>query len=154
MSIAAALVRKSLSLAQSMVQPYAEGAMNSLVRITRTGVYNAAEGEYDPGAEVVVYADDEDPEIGAKAGVTASASSGQMDFGDEPAYFDTITVMIPRGAFHPRIDDVVRIMACPDANLIGRYFRVVSVPAGGRLFPSITLTCSGVAPSKQWNATP
>lgn len=153
MNLAAALVRKSLSLAQGMVQPYAEGAMNSLVVITRKGVYNADEGEYDPGATVTVYADSEDPTIGAMAGITSTSSSGSMDLGDEPAYFDTITVMIPRGSLLPRIDDDVHVMAAPDTNLINRHFRVISVPAGGRLFPSITLTCSGVAPSRQWNVS-
>jgi hypothetical protein len=46
--LAKLLVRKSISLAQSMVEPYAEGAMNSLVRITRGGGWDTAGGEWNP----------------------------------------------------------------------------------------------------------
>ena len=148
-----AITRKSISFAQSYVEPFAEGTMNSLVVITRRGVYNAAEGEYDPSAEIAIYDDDQVPGIGARASVTSTAGGGTLEFGDEPAHFDSINVRIPRRTIRPRIDDVVRIMAGPDANLTGRYFRVIGAPAGGILLPSVTLSCTGVAPSKQWAAS-
>lgn len=154
MNLITALTRKSISFAQSRIEPFAEGSMNSLVIITRRGIYNADEGEYDPTAEVAVYDDDTTPGTGARASVTATSGAGTYEFGDEPTYNDSITVRIPRYELrHPRIDDVVRIMAGPDANLTGRYFRVVGVPAGGILMPSVTLSCTGVAPSKQWAAS-
>lgn len=152
MNLLTALTRKSISFAQSQIEPFAEGSMNSLVLITRRGIYNASEGEYDPSAEVAVYDDADVPGTGARAAVTSTTGGGTYEFGDEPTYNDSISVRIPRHTLlHPRIDDVVRIMAGPDTNLTGRYFRVVGVPAGGVLLPSISLNCTGVAPSKQWN---
>jgi hypothetical protein len=153
MNLLTAVTRKSISFAQGYVEPFAEGAMNSLVLITRRGVYNAAEGEYDPSAEIAVYDDDTLAGTGARAAVTITSGGGTLEFGDEPAYFDSIMVRVPRRSLRPRIDDVVRVMAGPDINLTGRYFRVIGVPAGGILMPSIALSCTGVAPSKQWNAS-
>jgi hypothetical protein len=153
MNLLTALTRKSIRVAQSRIEPFAEGSMNSLVLITRRGIYNADEGEYDPTAEVAVYDDPDLPGTGARAAVTSTSSSGTYEFGDEPTYTDSISVKIPRGSMRPRIDDVVRVIAGPDQNLTGRYFRVVGVPAGGVLMPSIQLSCTGVAPSKQWNAS-
>jgi len=153
MNLLTAITRKSISFAQGQIEPFAEGSMNSLVLITRRGTYNAAEGEYDPTAEVAVYDDLDVPGTGARASVTSTSGAGTYEFGDEPSYTDSISVRIPRRSLRPRIDDVVRIMAGPDANLTGRYFRVVGVPAGGILLPSIQLSCTGVAPSKQWNVS-
>lgn len=145
------LVRKSLSLAQALVEPYAEGAMNSLVRITRGGSWDPAGGEWDPAGVSVIYADDVDPELGARAGITGSTGPSFLDVGDEPEYYDMISVMIPRSApAEPLIDDLVEVMASPDHDIIGRHFRVTGLSVGGRLLPSTTLQCSGLAKSKRW----
>lgn len=151
MNLVEALTRRSLMFAQSMARPYAEGAMNSLVLITRSGGFNDLAGEYDPTLSQVIYDDPDYPGTGAKAGVTMTTGPVTMDFGDEPQYFDNIQVMIPKEiALVPRIDDILRIMAGPDVQLTGRFYRVVSVVAGGRISPSNQLQCSGAAPSKQW----
>ena len=151
MNLIEALTRKSMTFAQTIARPYAEGAMNSLVLITRSGGFNDDTGEYDPTLAQTIYDDDVMEGFGAKAGVTVTTGPIPMEFGDEPQYFDNLTVWIPKGtAKNPRIDDIVRIMASPDGNLIGRYYRVVSVTAGGRLSPSNQLQCTGAAPSKQW----
>lgn len=144
------LVRKSLSFAQAQIEPYAEGAMNYLVRITRNGAWVASQGEYDPAGETVVYADSDDPEIGAMAGVMPTAASGTTLIGDEPEYSDTLRIVVPRSAPEIIINDMLQVTAGPDVGILSRYFRVVSVDAGGRLQPSQTLTCTGVAKSREW----
>lgn len=151
MNLVEAMTRRSLMFAQSLARPYAEGAMNSLVLITRSGGFNDETGEYDPTLNQVIYDDADYPGTGAKAGVTMTSGPVTMEFGDEPQYFDNLTVWIPKGTpLNPRIDDILRVMANPDAALIGRFYRVASVVAGGRLSPSNELQCSGAAPSKQW----
>lgn len=151
--LATLLVRKSMSLAQSLVEPYAEGAMNSLVRITRNGGWDPDLAEYNPDGETVIYADSDDDTIGAMAGVTSSSGPISMDVGDEVEFYDSITVMIPRShPAEPRINDLVRIMAGPDTDLIGRYFRITGVPVGGRLLPSNTFTATGIAKSRTWSS--
>lgn len=153
-SLAELITRKSMSYAQSLARPYAEGAMNSLVLITRNGGFDEAAGEYNPGLKATVYDDVDFPTFGAKAGVTMTTGPITVNYGDEPEYLDNIQVMIPKSApglfMNPRIDDIVRIMANPDASLWGRFYRVQSVVAGGRISTSNTLLCSGAAPSKQW----
>lgn len=150
---AALVVRRSMSLAQSMVEPYMAGTMNSLVRITRRGGWDPVLAEYSDDVVTVLYADDVDPSLGAKAGVAISTGPLSTTFGDEPESTDSISVYIPRSAPAAfQIDDLVQIMAGPDSSMIGRWFQVDSVPAGGRLMPSIRLECSGRAPDKSWTA--
>lgn len=154
MDLRSLIVRKSLSLAQGMIEPHAIGAMNYLVVITRRGSWDADTREYDEDAVVTVYDDDETPGIGAAAGVLATAGPMSTTFGDEPTDYDSVSVVIPRHRpgwpLNPRKDDIVQIMAGPDDDIIGRFFQVDSVPAGGRLLPSNRLECSGVAPDKRW----
>lgn len=153
-SLAQQLVRKSLLVAQFMVEPYANGAMNSLVRITRNGTWNQSGGEWDPTGTAVIYADDQDPELGAAAGITGSTGPSYLDVGDEPEYYDMISVMIPRSSqAEPQIDDLLQVMYSPDVDIIGRYFRVTGFSVGGRLMPSTTMQCSGLAKSKRWGPT-
>lgn len=144
------IVRKSMGLAQTLIPPYAEGAMNSLVRITRPGSWKPDEGEYDPDEGTVVYADDLDPSLGAMAGITTSSGPMTLTIGDEPEYYDTLMVYIPRGSPEPWIDDILVVMANPEADMIGRIFRVTSVGVGGRLQGSINMICTGAAKSHQW----
>ena len=144
------IVRKALSFAQAQVEPHAEGAMNYLVRITRNGVWMPESGEYDPSGEAVIYADSLDRSTGAMAGVMPTSNAGTSMIGDEPEYLDALTVVIPRSAPEIIINDMLQVMAGPDTGILGRYFRVTSVDAGGRLMPSQTLSCQGVAKSREW----
>jgi hypothetical protein len=151
--LAATIAGTSLSMAQDIAQAYAGGAMNSLVVITRQSGFNTATGEYNsPGANpTVIYDDAETAGAGAKAGVMPTSGPVQMSFADEPEYYDNITVMIPEHACSPKIDDIVQVINGPDDDIIGRYFRVLGVGVGGRITPSVRLTCTGIAPSKQWS---
>lgn len=149
-SLSTLIVRKSIRFAQAQIEPFAEGAMNYLVRITRNGAWSSATGEYDPAGETVVYADTDDPSIGAMAGVLPTSASGTSLIADEAEYTDSLTVLIPRSAPEIIIGDMVQVMAGPDTGIIGRYFRVDSVDAGGRLQPSQTISCTGVAKSRDW----
>lgn len=154
-SLAKAVARRSLALAQALAQPYAEGNMNSLVIITRYGGWDEDAGEYLPSsAKSVVYADsgyDEDvPEtqIGAAAGITPTSGPITLGFGDEEEYQDSVDVFIPKGSPLPRIDDVVLVTAGPDPQFIHRQYKVISVIGSGRLVSSIHLRCVGTAPSR------
>jgi hypothetical protein len=150
MNLATMIVRKSMGVAQAMIPAYSEGAMNSLVRITRPGSWSADSGEYDPDDGTVIYADDVDPTLGAMAGIAPSSGPLTLSVGDEPEYYDTLIVYLPRSADEPWIDDLLVVMANPEADMIGRVFRVASVGAGGRLHGSVSLTCTGTAKSHQW----
>ena len=144
------VARRSLSFAQTVARAHAVGSMNSLVRITRAGAWDYDNYEYDISANTVVYADPDDDSFGAPAGITTAQGPITMDVGDEPLYYDSATVFIPQSApSNPRINDLVQVMACPDAEMIGRFFRITSVPVGGRLSASIALACMGVAPSRE-----
>jgi hypothetical protein len=111
MNLATLIVRKSMGVAQAMIPAYVEGSMNSLVRITRPGHWSGDTGEYDPDAGTVVYADDVDPELGAMAGIALGSGPLTLSVGDEPEYYDTLTVYIPRHATEPWIDDILVVMA-------------------------------------------
>jgi hypothetical protein len=132
--------------------------MNSLVIITRSGIgeYDELTREYTAPGVVTVYDDDVLFGVGAKAGVTLATGPITMSVGDEPTYYANATVYIPATYIPrstpatPRIDDVVQVMASSDTGLIGRYFRIVDVPVGGRISASINLSCVGIAPSRQW----
>ena len=148
--VAGLVARRSMSFAQGLARRSAVGAMNSLVRITRAGGWDTGSFEYDPAQTQVVYDDADYPGTGAIAGVTPASGSVTMDIGDEPQYFSSLTVYIPQAApINPRIGDLVQVMANPDADIIGSYYRVTDVPVGGRLTSSITLRCTGIAPSKE-----
>ena len=149
-SLLTAVVRKSILFAQAQIEPFAEGAMNYLVRITRNGAWSAAEGEYDPTGEFVVYADPDDPSLGAIGGVMTTSPSGTSLIADEAEYTDSLTVVVPRSAPEIIINDMLQVMAGPDSGIVGRYFRVTSVDAGGRLQPSQTLSLTGVAKTRDW----
>lgn len=146
-----AIARKSLYLANRYAQSFSEGIQTALVVITRAGGYNRASGEYDPSDVTVIYDDDTTPGVGGQAGITNSTGPVTMMFGDEPAYFDSFTVFLPRLIPNrPKIDDIVLVITHQDPDLVGRYLRVVGVESGGRIVPSTQLQCVGVAPSKQW----
>jgi hypothetical protein len=127
--------------------------MNSLVVITRPGTYDDVLREYDPAAAEVLYDDPLVPGAGAVAGVTSTGSGQSLSLGDEVQYYASIQVYIPQESpsKNVRVDDVVLVVTGPDNDIDGRLFRVTNVPVGGRLFSSIGMLCTGIAPSKQWS---
>lgn len=146
-----AIARHSMSVAGTIANGYSVGAQNSLVVLTRAGAYNLDLGEYDPGATQTIYDDPDTPGVGGPAGITPTAGPISVGGFDEPQYFDSVTMYLPRYlAIRPRIDDIALVIACPSSDIVGRSYRVVSVPAGGRISASTVLQCQGVAPSRQW----
>lgn len=148
------IAKRALAFAQPQAQAYAEGTMNSLVRIVRNPdfVFNEETRLVEPVNETVVYDDRQMPGIGAPAGITPATGPVTMELGDEPQYYSNATVYIPFGAafMRPQVDDIVQVMANLDADLLNRMFRIVDVPDGGRLQASQQLTCTGVQPSSNW----
>lgn len=146
-----AVAQRSLAFAQRLSRLHAEGAMNSLVVIKRKGVWSDTEYEYDPDIPTTIYDDVDTPGAGAAAGVTPAQGPMEMSIGDEPEYYSSITVYIPQSApVNPWVNDLVYVISCPpDDTLNGRVFRVMDVPAGGRLSASIALSCTGIAPSRE-----
>ena len=140
------VTNRSLALAQSLAQAVSAGAMNSDVTMTRP-----EDGSYDDQARAYV------PPTGlpyylGEAGITPADGPIVMDLGDEPAYYSSISWMLPVGAPLPRIDDQIKIIANPGSvHLVGRMFRVTNVKVGGRLVASTSGSATGVAPSKQWS---
>lgn len=153
--LATAIARRSLAYAQGLAQAHANGSMNSLVLITRPGsdTFNETTREYGSGLQTVIYDDPDNAGAGAIAGVTLAQGPITMDLGDEPQYYSSITAYIPQQVPKlPRINDLLEIKANPDPDMVGRRFRIVDVPAGGRISASIALSCTGIAPSKEWLA--
>jgi len=143
------MTQRSLELAQRLAQPHAEGAMNSLITITRYGSgWDTARGEYGTGVPTVIY-DGDTPGVGAAAGVTPTQGPIQTSFGDEPEFYDSVTIFIPKSVSTlPMINDVVLVVDTPDTQFVNRQFRITSVGVGGRLVPSITMNATGAAPSR------
>lgn len=152
-SLTTGLTRKSMAFATTVAIAHALGAMNSLVLIERDGGYDEATREYDLEKTVTIYDNALVPGSGGEAGVVVTDGPSTMDIGDEPAYFDALTVYIPQHSPNlPRIDDLIFVMATPDADLVDRVFRVTSVANGGRILASNRISAVGVAPSKQWGS--
>ena len=149
MSLAQQLSKRSLAFAQSVAVPYAEGAMNSLVTITRYGGWTPVAGEYGVGTPQVIYDDETTPGAGAPAGITPTSGPVTLNMGDEPEFYDGINLYIPLSApTLPMIDDVVKVVSSPDPQFSGRQFRVTSVVGSGRLISSIHMMAQGIAPSR------
>ena len=143
-ALTAAVARRSLRFGSFMSQPYAEGSMNSTVRITRYREQGFDEDsrERTPGAAIVIYE--------GIASFQATSGAGAAEFGDEQLSYDSGTFSIPVGSRLPRVDDIVRVLSGPDARANTREFKVDSVAVAGRMDSSILLQATGLAPSRQW----
>lgn len=152
--LVAGVARRTMTLAQSMAEPLAEGSMNAIVRITRGAepIFNEDTREIDVQADAVIYGPDS-PEKGI-AGVYSTSGPVQMAIGDEPQYYSSTNVSIPRSAANPRIDDIVEVLDWitedDKDDIVGRLFRVVDVEVGGRISSSTRMQAIGIAPSRQW----
>jgi Family of unknown function (DUF6093) len=151
-SLAAAVTARSLDLAGHLAREYGQGAMNALITLTRLGSYDEVSREYDESATEVIYDNFSEPGAGAIAGVANTSGPINMDLGDEPQYYSSVTVYLPVDGptKRPRVDDIVHIVAHHEDDIVNRHFRVVDVPVGGRIYSSMTLQCVGIAPSRQW----
>jgi hypothetical protein len=149
-SLAHALTRRSLAYGQAIAQQYSEGAMNALVIISRWDGFDEASGEYhDPDEASIIYEDPDYPGIGGPAGVTPTVGPVTLGFGDEPEYFDSIEIYLPKRApTLPRIDDVVLVTSGPDPQFLNRQYKITTVIGSGRMVPSIHLRATGTAPSR------
>ena len=152
MSIVAALATKSLNFASVMAKAHSIGSMNSLVIVTRIGEYDPVSREYDTTAKQTLYDNFGSPGAGAKAGVASTGATSGMSIGDETQYYASVTIYIPQESptKNLMVNDIVQVIYCPDNDINGRYFRVDSIPVGGRIYSSIPLHCTGIAPSREW----
>ena len=151
MNLAGAIARKSMRFAQRLASSTATGSMNSRVVIRRGGGWDPETYEYSPSRTTVIYDDPDTPDAGGIAGITVAQGGSQLDLGDEPQYFDSVTVFLPIDLVtQPMINDIVVVKDNPESDLIGRMFRVVNVPVGGRIAASTQLACTGIAPSREW----
>ena len=149
-----AAAHRSMKAAQPYAEALSQGSMNAVIKITRGAepVFNETSRELEIDEDAVVYGP-ESPEKGI-AGVYSTSGPVQMAIGDEPQYYSSTNVVIPRSAANPRIDDIIEVLEwttedTPD-DIVGRVFRVVDVEVGGRLAASTRMQAIGVAPSRQW----
>lgn len=149
--IYAKVSRRALGYAQRFASEYADAQRNSLVIITRPYTYSASDasfGRYEPAE--VIYDDQDTPGVGAPAGISPTSGPMVVDFSSEPASYESITVYLPEKLPKaPLIDDLLTVMVTPDTAMVGRVYRITGIAAGGRLTSSTTLTCTGLAPSKE-----
>ncbi len=145
MSVMAALVRRTTALAQQRARAYAEANMTGRVRVTRptAPVFDRETGELGMAPDTVVW-----DGIARIYGVQGPAT---YSLGDEPQYFSSTFVSIPLAAQDPRIDDVVEVLEHLDDVLVGRFFRVQDVEAGGHMPVVHRLQVVGIQASRQWS---
>jgi hypothetical protein len=144
LSVVTSAVNRSLAIAQSFAIAVATSNMNSQVQIKRMakGVFNETSRQMAQPSGTLVY--------DGAAGLTVATGSTEIDLGDEITYFSSITCNLPQGSNHIIVDDVIKVMASPDDDLVGRYFRVTDTPVGGRIVASINLRATGIVPSRSW----
>lgn len=112
------------------------------------------DGKLDSQVDFTVYE--------GKARVWSVQGPLTMGIGDEPTYYSQTFCSIPLttesgGDFpvmpqpqSPRVDDIVQVERHRDPLMVGRYFRVVDVEAGGSLPVARKMQLVGIQASKQW----
>jgi len=140
---------RSIKVAQQMAMGVSEGAMNSLITITRPseGGFNDETRKYVPPTGEPFYGTEAE---GKPAGITPTEGPITMDLGDEPTYYSSISWKIPHKSPLPRVNDVIKITANVDEDLVNRQFRITNVQVGGRIVASTSGQAQGIAPSKGW----
>lgn len=139
-----ALVRRSNLIALPFAQAYAEGNMLGLVRITRGNepLFDRLTGQLVPQNKTPVWEG-----IGRAYSITGPVT---MALGEEPAYFSSTFISIPRSANQPEVDDVATWLQHPDISLLNREFRVTDVEAGGQLPTVWRMQVQGLQPGRSW----
>lgn len=124
------MVRRSVKLAQPIVQAYAEGNMTVQVLITRPtpDIFDRDTGRTTKGVPATVY---EGP-----ARMYTVSGGASYNLGDEPQDFANSAVSVPLSAPRPRVEDDIEVTAHADATLVGRHYRVTGVDSGG-LIPAV-----------------
>lgn len=140
MTYAAVMIARATKVART----YAEGNMNSAVRITRPteAVFNRSTGVLDEPAEALVYA--------GKARITPLQGPVQLSIGDDPQFYSSCNVSVPLTVM-PQVDDIVQITASPDPGVIGRVFRIEDVEGGGEMPVVRRVRATGVQHSRAQN---
>lgn len=148
MSVMGGIVKRSTDLAVQRARAFAEANMQATVRIERPTepVFNRDTGDLGMAPDAIVY-------IG-KARVYSVTGPATYALGDEPQYYSSSFVSIPQGMAEPRIDDVVEVLAHPDPSLVGRFFRVQDVEAGGQMPAVKRMQVVGIQPSRGWTESP
>lgn len=149
-SLSGQVAARSIALAQMYAQAITTGTMNSTVEIRRpaAGGFDDTTREYQPPVAPLIYP--EGDAIGI-AGITPAEGSTEVDLGGEPTYYSSVMIKLPMETPRIRIDDVVKVITSPDSGIMSRFFRVVDVPAGGRIVTGVNLRAVGISPSKQWS---
>lgn len=135
------VLKDSLTEARRQVAAYATGQAVDAVQLTRRGapVFNSTTGLLTaPPTNIYT----------GPAKVTVVSGGDPVDIGEERQFWDTVSVQLPPGAPMAKIDDLVQITSAAATQLVGRYFRVASVAAGGLMPDGQTLSASGPAPSQ------
>lgn len=151
-------VARSNAMAIQLATPVIEGNMTSTIRLTRTDAEDLA---WDPVAnQVIAPAGDviwePDPDPGPDDLPTGIATiktvSGPvtMALGDESQYFSSTFISIPMRARTPEVNDIAEVLTCPDAKLVGRFYRVVDVELGGQLPVVHRMQVVGIQPGPTW----
>lgn len=145
MTVMGAIVKRTTDLAVLRARAFAEANMQATVRIERptAPVFDRSTGELGMAPDALVYQ--------GKARVYGVQGPATYALGDEPQYFSSSFVSIPHGAAEPRIDDVVEVLTHPDASLVGRFFRIQDVEAGGQMPAVKRLQVVGIQPSRGWS---
>jgi hypothetical protein len=145
MSLMAGIVKRTTALAHVRAKAYAEANMTARVRVTRPAapVFDPSNGSLGMAADQVIWEG-----VGRVASVQGPATYA---LGDEPQYFSSTFISIPLAAGDPRIDDTVEVLEHLDETLVGRFFRVQDVEAGGQIPVAHRMQVVGVQPSKQWS---
>lgn len=141
MSAMAGIVKRSTDLAVLRARAYAEANMQSTVTIARRSkpVFDQTTGRLAPGAPTTIYT--------GIARIYDVTGGTMMLLGEDPQYVRSSFVSIPMSAPVPQVDDVVEVTAHPDPALIGKFFKITDVSAGGQLPAARRLSVQGVEAS-------
>lgn len=136
---------RSTKFAGRMARNYAERNMTAQVRIGRPGAVVDGVDVSHPSTVLqrkVVYL--------GKARVYGVGSGGSSNVGDELTFWSSSYVSIPLSATWTQVDDMIEVVAHEDADVVGRWFRVVNVDSGGQLPVVRRHTVSGVQRDPGW----
>lgn len=142
------MVSSSVSLATMLARRFAERNMLAVVRIGRPAEVDDHDDQRVPSTaslKRVVYE--------GKARVWQVAGGGQTDFGEQSLFLASSYVSIPVTSLtgeQTQVDDLVEVLVHPDSLMVGRWFRVIAVDAGGQMPVVRRHTVMTAARSTDW----